>query len=103
VVQALAAIEQRACEPRLRLSDIASAIGISRWILSCLLKRHTGFSFPEHVNRRRIETAQYLLATTARSVKEVAFLVGYSRPSDLSRHFRRYVGLSPNDWRIWQR
>jgi AraC-like DNA-binding protein len=83
----------------LRLAEIARRVGLSESRCEHLLKDCTGFSFRQHLHWLRVERAKYLLARTALSIKQIAGAVGYSRTSDLDRHFKRAVGLSPGAWR----
>ena len=47
----------------------------------------------------REANARALLADTALSVEEVAYLLGYSTGAAFHRAFRRWTGQSPSDWR----
>lgn len=47
------------------------------------------------LNERRLHTAWQMLQT-AGSVKEVAYSLGFRRPSQFSRDFRRLFGLTPS-------
>lgn len=53
----------------------------------------------EYLARRRMERAQYLLATTSASVKEIAFAVGLPDPAHFSRTFNRMCRQSPSEYR----
>ena len=97
--QALKILDQRALEPLFRLSDLATAVGRSKWYLSSRLKRITGRNLCQHLHDRRVSEAMELLAGTALTVKEVAAAVGYGRHSDFDREFRRRAGMTPKDWR----
>lgn len=46
-----------------------------------------------------METAKELLADPARSVGEVAYVLGYQYPQYFSRAFKRIVGYSPHEYR----
>lgn len=49
--------------------------------------------------RMRVETAARLLRYTEIPVKEIAYKVGYDVPSSLSKVFRQFYGISPNEYR----
>jgi AraC-like DNA-binding protein len=51
------------------------------------------------VTRLRIERAKRDLATTARSVTEICFDVGYESLGSFSARFRELVGVSPREYR----
>ena len=52
--------------------------------------------------RARIDMAKYELASTSRSVAQIAELLGYRNASHLSRQFKGLVGLSPQQYRKTQ-
>ena len=56
-------------------------------------------SFQELVDETRREMAMRYLEDAGNSVTEVAFLVGFSNSSALSRAFVRWAGMSPTHWR----
>ncbi len=53
----------------------------------------------EYIQRKRIEKAQLLLATTYLSLEDIAEQTGINSVSYFSRLFKRYTGLSPNKYR----
>jgi AraC-like DNA-binding protein len=63
-----------------------------------IVSRHTGRTFPQHVNDRRIRLALIALLTIGVSCQTVALKVGYRRPSDFAREFRLRIGCPPATW-----
>ena len=49
--------------------------------------------------RTRIETAARLLRYTELSVSDIAYKIGYGAPSSLSKAFRQFYSISPNEYR----
>lgn len=49
--------------------------------------------------RTRIETAARLLRYTDMTVESIAYRVGYGAPSSLSKAFKQFYGISPNEFR----
>lgn len=47
----------------------------------------------------KMRVAQSLLLGGSLSIKEVAYLIGYSEPANFSRDFSRVVGMPPNEFR----
>lgn len=84
---------------RLRVEDVAKAVGYSSSRLSHLFSAYTGQSVADHVRRLRMERARDLLETTDLTVSEVARRVGYGDPAHFSRAFKRSERLSPNAFR----
>lgn len=102
VVCALTLIGAAFHRPDLRLKDIASAVELTPWHLSRLIRKATGSGFAAHVREARLAHAAVLLDSAQRSVKEVAAAVGYKRPGDFSRDFARAFGSTPSVWRRQQ-
>jgi AraC family transcriptional regulator len=48
---------------------------------------------------RRMERAKALLKVPARTVTEVALMLGYSETSSFTSAFRRLNGVTPSDYR----
>ena len=99
VVSALKYIERRSSSAALTLADVASEVGLSRWHVDRLLRRHTGRCFKAHVREARLNSAGGLLLTTVLSVKEIATRVGYSHATDFNRQFKRAFSSTPTEWR----
>jgi two-component system response regulator YesN len=81
----------------LQLSTVAEKCGISPGYLSRLFSEYLNTTFIDYLNTLRIGEAAKLLRNEQKSVKEVAYLVGYSDPNYFSRIFRRYMNASPSD------
>lgn len=80
------------------LGDLAAVAGLSRFHFNRAFKAATGESPYQFVLKRRIETAQALLAEPGSSVDQVAAAVGFRNASYFQRAFKARVGLSPSDF-----
>jgi two-component system, response regulator YesN len=85
--------------PSLKLQDIASAVNYSTTYLSHLFKREYNTHIWDFVTEMRIEEAKLLLVSSDKKRYEIAYLVGYESPEHFSRMFKRYVNLSPAEYR----
>ncbi|HEY8464876.1 MAG TPA: response regulator [Bacillota bacterium] len=83
----------------LNLKIIAAQSGISESYLSRLFKQETGYTFVEYLTNYRISKAIELLKDKTIKVYEVAGLVGYSDSHYFSSLFRKYVGLTPSEFK----
>lgn len=99
VAGALAYICAHCTEHPLRLDDVARASHVSRWHLERLLKRETDRPFNVHVRAARLDMVCQFLTTSTLSLKEVSARVGYPHVSELTRDFRRVMGVSPREWK----
>ncbi len=65
-----------------------------------LIKKETGKSAIEHIQRKTIDTAKDFLIQTDKSISEIAYCLGYQYPQYFSRAFKKAVGCSPNEYRL---
>jgi two-component system response regulator YesN len=85
--------------PALKIQDIAGEVHFSTAYLGYVFKREMKKNLWDFVTELRIEEAKHLLATTDKKRYEIAYEVGYESPEHFSRMFKRYVGISPADYR----
>ena len=78
---------------------IAEKLNISPNYLSGLLKALTGQNTQQHIHEKLIEKAKEKLSTTALSVSEIAYELGFEHPQSFSKFFKRKTELSPQDFR----
>jgi AraC-like DNA-binding protein len=86
-------------QENLDLNQAAAEFGLSRSLFTREFHRHTGMSFVEHCNTRRVEKAALLLSTTVLNITEVAFGSGFSNLSHFHRQFNTNYGLTPRAFR----
>ncbi len=67
--------------------------------LGQLFHKETGDSFAEYINKYRIEKAKQQLKNTNLKVHEIARNVGYWETGYFYKQFRKYVGISPTDYK----
>lgn len=79
--------------------DIAEGAGLHPARLSRLLRRRTGLSVREYLNRMRLDYATRLLRESRMSIEEIALHCGFHYPSYFIRLFRRHGGISPGEFR----
>ena len=80
------------------LEKIEGELNISRNYFCCLFKEATGETFWDYITRIRVEKAKELLGTNMKNY-EIILEVGYENPSYLSKVFKKYVGLTPTQYR----
>ena len=67
--------------------------------LGQLFQKEINETFTEYMNRFRVEKAKELLKTTHAKVHQIANEVGYSELGYFYKQFKKYVGISPTDYR----
>jgi AraC family transcriptional regulator len=83
----------------LGLAEIAGVAHLSPCHFARLFKRSTGLPPHQYVIARRVERAQALLRAGGLTAGEVAVAVGFSDQAQLTRHFKRLVGVTPARFR----
>lgn len=78
---------------------IASQLAMSTHYLSDLLRNLTGMNTQQHIHACLIERAKSLLSSTALSVNEIAFSLGFEYPQYFSRLFKSKTGQTPIEFR----
>jgi AraC-like DNA-binding protein/CRP-like cAMP-binding protein len=99
IIKALTLIDNGYSRDDFELGDLGRELRMPAWHLARLLKTATGKTFGQLRNVVRVERARVALLTTELSVKEIAAGVGYTHPTDLTRHFRAVHALSPIAYR----
>ena len=77
----------------------ADAMNLSPNYFSDLLKSETGKNTQEHIHYYLLEKAKTLLASTDKSINEIAYELGFEYPQNFSKLFRKKTGLSPTLYR----
>lgn len=93
-----ALIETHIKNSELSVEDIATEMGLGRSQLYRKVKSLTGYSPVELIRVARLKKAAEMLTRTEKTVSEVAYEVGFSTPSYLTKCFRDYFGVSPSDY-----
>lgn len=62
-------------------------------------KFHTGLRPLNYITEKRIERAQYLMATSSMNFSEIAVNTGFNDVSYFSKTFRKITGLSPGEYK----
>ena len=79
--------------------ELANRVGLSPNYLSSLFRRETGETVRRFVESRRVERAREQLADPKRTVKQIAYALGFADPHHFSHAFRRATGISPTAYR----
>ncbi|MBS8266477.1 AraC family transcriptional regulator [Mesobacillus boroniphilus] len=87
------------CTEDLSIKQVADQINLSVPYFSRIFKLETGRSFVEYVTFVRMQRAVWLLRHTDHTVEAIAEELGYNTPNYFSGTFKKYVGLSPRDYR----
>lgn len=89
---------KRADGPLPRMSSVASAFNMSARTFRNRLRRHNT-SYQSLLDGERHEQAVDFLRNSEKSVKEIAYILGFQESSNFSRVFKKWTGVTPLDYR----
>ncbi len=78
---------------------VAQKLNLSPNYLSSMLKSITGQSTQQHIHLKLIDRAKEQLSTTQLSISEIAYGLGFERPSSFTKLFKMKTELSPMAFR----
>lgn len=81
------------------LTELSQSMNQSLPNLSKIIKKRTGFTFQEHLQRKRFQQAVAFLIDTKMTVAEIMNTVGYENSSYFYKTFRKKYGMSPREYR----
>jgi AraC-like DNA-binding protein len=87
----------------LTVADLAASAGCSSEQLHRRMRRVFGISPTQYLLRERVDRAARLLTSTETSIATVAARCGFYDQAQLTRHFGRFIGLTPAQYRAEQR
>lgn len=82
-------------DQNIALAELAHVAHLSEFHFARLFKQTTGLPPHQFVIYHRVERAKRLIAEGRLSLANIAIDVGFSDQSQLSRHFKRLVGVTP--------
>lgn len=85
------------------LTKAAEDLHQSLSVLSKMIRKSTGFTFQELLQRKRFQKAVYFLMETEWSIEQIADAVGYENHSYFYRQFQKKYGMTPRKYRMEHR
>ena len=83
----------------MRIGELASELYVSREHLSRAFREHVGITLQDYILRQKMSLACKLLKGTRLSTKEVSARLGYDRPSQFTRSFKKLLHIPPSQFR----
>jgi AraC-like DNA-binding protein len=77
----------------------AEQLNLSPKYFGDLVKKDTGKSAQEYIQRITVNLAKEKIVDTSKSISEVAYELGFKYPSHFTRFFKQQVGRTPNEYR----
>ncbi len=91
-------IDEHYSESELSVDTLSKELGYSNSYIFAILKKE-GTSFRRLLTAKRMEEAERLLANPNGKIAEIAHEIGYEDPYYFSHCFKKYFGLSPQEYR----
>lgn len=82
-----------------KVNDYANMLAVTSDYLNKVVKSLTGKSAKEYIQNRIMLEAKRTLLFTDLTNKELSYQLGFEEPAHFSNFFKRYSGVSPNDFR----
>ncbi len=97
--KAKAYIGKNFTNPGLTLRQVAGEVALSNNHFCTVFSQETGVTFTEYITTLRMDKAKELLRDKQMRTSEVTAAVGYNDPHYFSYLFKKYVNMSPRDFR----
>ncbi|WP_337993768.1 helix-turn-helix domain-containing protein [Mucilaginibacter sp. KACC 22773] len=78
----------------------AEQLHLSAKYFGDLVKKETGQSAQEYIQRKLIDVAKERMSDAGKSISEIAYEMGFKYPQHFTRVFKQWVGQSPHDYRL---
>lgn len=85
---------------KISLSDFSKQEHLSENYLSHLIKKISGTTFKDLLTLIRCREAEKHLLNPAKKINEIAQLTGFSAPSYFKNNFKKFYGITPEEYRI---
>lgn len=92
-------MEDNYANPELTLKTVADYVGFNEKYFSTRFTKECGCTFITYLNRLRLQHAQELLAQTGLKMYEISEHVGYNSVEHFNHTFKKFLGISPSDYR----
>lgn len=83
----------------LTLDKLAKQLNYSKAHLCRVIKKNTGTTFSDMVNKLRVSEACRMLQSENTPISEIAYSIGFSNIEYFNRTFRKYANLTPSAYR----
>jgi len=84
---------------RTKISYLAQKFNMSQSSISTYFKKKTGESIHQFVTKYKMELVEYRLEHTEFTIAEIAYQLGYTDESHLTKTFKKHFEMSPKQYR----
>lgn len=87
-------------EPRIKLSELSTKLGVGRHTVQHVVRTFTGQSFREYQNQVVLSISLQLLSRKPHfTIKEISYRLGYGSVRAFSRFIKKQTGKTPSEMR----
>lgn len=86
-------------DKKISVDEVCLKFGVGRRTFERRFKKSTGNSFSEYIQRVKVESVKKELETGIKTINEVVFDVGYNDINAFREVFKKFVGMSPVNYR----
>ena len=85
-------------KPNLKIAEVVKQCGVCRTYVSNYINQ-TGNNFSEYINKHRVEHAKTILSQSpTKKMVVVSEESGFTSEASFYRNFRKFTGLTPQEW-----
>lgn len=98
-------LQQIQCFIEQHLADSVTSIDIANYLylnpsyFSRYFKRMTGSNFTDYVHQYKVNIASQKLKTSGQTLEQIALALGYSDRTYFSKVFKKYMGVTPSEYK----
>lgn len=81
------------------LEELTEVFHYSPYYISKILKKNTGMTFQQHINKLKINKAKTLLLDTDKKISKISLEVGFPSEQQFFRTFKSETGKTPGNYR----
>jgi len=85
---------------RATLFELSQKLKQPDYKLSKLIKKHTGMTYKELLQERKLSKAVELIKSTNYSIVEIIELIGYENPTYFYKIFKNKFGMTPREYKL---
>lgn len=83
----------------INLGTVCDHLNINKSYFCSIFKNETGYTFSNFLNKLRVEKSKEFLLENDESILDIALSVGYNNHTYYSSVFKKYNGMSPQEYR----
>ena len=90
---------ERNLSRNVKVSEIAQVFGYNEKYLSHRFQQLTGISLKQYIIKIKIDSANFMLSDTNKSITDIATELGFSDSHNFARAYKKSTGLTPSEYR----